>query len=52
MKLIFQWSHSERPLVAIGKNITSVVKWALDKDDMVNEIAGIKSINSSVMFIS
>ena len=51
---MFQWSRSERPLGAIGKNITSVVKWTVDKDarDMVNEIAGIKSINSSVMFES
>ena len=33
-----------------AKNITSVVKWTFDEDtrDMVDEIAGIKSINSSV----
>ena len=51
---MFQWSRSERPLCAIGKNITSVVKWTFDEDtwDMVDEIAGIKSINSSVMFES
>ena len=38
----------------ISKNITSVVKWTFDEDarDMVNEIAGIKSINSSVVFVS
>ena len=29
---MFQWSRSERPLDAIGKNITSVVKWAFDED--------------------
>ena len=50
MKLIFQWSRS----VAIGKNITSVVKWTFDEDarDMVDEITGIKSINWSVVFVS
>ena len=39
---------------AIGKNITSVVKWTLYEDarDMVDEIAGTKSINSSVVFVS
>ena len=53
-KGIFQWSRSEMPLGAIGKNITSVVKWTFDEDvqDMVDEITGIKSINSSVMFVS
>ena len=51
---MFQWSRSERPRDAIGKNITSVVKWTFDEDarDMVDEIAGIKSINSSVVFVS
>ena len=51
---MFQWSHSERPLGAIRKNITSVVKWKFDEDarEMVDEIAGIKSINSSVVFVS
>ena len=51
---MFQWSHFERPLGAIGKNITAVVKWTFDEDarDMVYEIAGIKSINSSVVFVS
>ena len=53
-KAIFQWSRSERPLGAIGKNITSVVKWAFDEGarDMVDEIAGINNINSSVVFVS
>ena len=39
---------------AISKNITSVVKWTFDEDarDMVDEIAGIKSINSSAVFVS
>ena len=38
----------------IGKNITSVVKWTFDEvaRDMVDDIAGIKSINSSVVFVS
>ena len=51
---MFQWSCSERPLCAIGKNITSVVKLTFDEDarDMVDDIAGIKSINSSVVFVS
>ena len=51
---MFKWSRSERPVYAIGKNITSVVKWTYDEDarDMVDEIAGIKSINSSVVFVS
>ena len=37
-----------RPLGAIGKNITSVVKltFAEDTQDMVDKIAGIKSIDS------
>ena len=50
---VFKWSCSERPFGAIGKNITSVVKWTLDEDarDMVDEIAGIKIINSSVLFV-
>ena len=54
INLIFQRSRSERPLGAIGKNITSVVKWTFYEDarDMVDEIAGIKSINSSVVFVS
>ena len=41
-------------LGAIGKNITSVAEWAFDEDarSMVDEIAGIKSINSSVVFVS
>ena len=52
-KDIFQWPRSERNLDAIGKNITSVVKWTFDEGarDMVDEIAGIKSINSSVVFV-
>ena len=47
-KANFQWSRSERPLGAIGKNISTVVKWTFDKDarDMVGEIAGIKNMNS------
>ena len=51
---MFQWSRSERPLGAIGKNITSVVKWTFDEDaqDMVGEIAEMKGINSSVVFVS
>ena len=51
---MFQWSRFEWPLDAIGKNITSVVKLTFDEDtrDMVDEIAGIKSINSSVVFVS
>ena len=51
---MFQRSRSERSLDPIGKNITSVVKWTFDEDprDMVDEIAGIKSINSSVVFVS
>ena len=51
---MFQWSCSERPLGAIGKNITSVVKWTFDKDarDIVDEISGKKTINSSVAFVS
>ena len=51
---MFQWSCSERPLSAIGKNVTSVVKWTFDEDarDMVDEIARIKSFNSSVVFVS
>ena len=51
---MFQWSRSERPLGAIGKIITSFVKWTFDEDarDMVDEIAGIKNINSSVLFVS
>ena len=34
--------------------ITSIVKWTLDESarDMVDEIAGINNINSSVMFVS
>ena len=38
----------------MGKNITPVVKWAFNEDarDMVDEKAGIKSINSSVVFVS
>ena len=54
IKLIFQWSRSERPLGAIGKNITSVVKWTFDVGarDMVDEIAGLNNINSSVVFVS
>ena len=53
-KAFFQWSRSERPLGAIGKNITSVVKWTFDEGarDMVDEIAGINNINSSVVFVS
>ena len=41
-------------LGAIGKNITSVVKWTFEEDarDMVDEIAGIQGINSSVVFVS
>ena len=51
---MFQWSRSEMPLGAIGKNITSVVKWTFDEDarDMVDKIEGIKSTNSSVVFVS
>ena len=51
---MFQWSRSERPLGAIGKNITSVVKWTFDEDarDMVDEKAGTENINSSVVFVS
>ena len=51
---MFQWSRSERPLGAIGKNITSVVKWTFEEDarDMVDEITGTKSINSSVVCVS
>ena len=54
IKLIFKWSRSERPLGVIGKNITSVVKYTFEEDarDMVDEIAGIQSINSSVVFVS
>ena len=53
-QLIFQWSRSERPLGAIGKNIISVVKWTFDEGarDMVDEIAGVNNINSSVVFVS
>ena len=38
----------------IGKIITPVVKYTFEEDarDMVDEIAGIKSINSSVVFVS
>ena len=38
----------------IGNNITSVVKWTFDEDarSIVDEITGIKSINSSVVFVS
>ena len=45
---MFQWPRSEKPLGTIGKNITSAVKWTFDKvsRDMVDEIAGIESINS------
>ena len=41
-------------LGAIGKNITPGMKWTFDGDarDMVDEIAGVKNINSSVMFVS
>ena len=51
---MFQRSGSERSLGAIGKNVTSVVKWTFDEDarDMVDEIAGINNINSSVVFVS
>ena len=51
---MFQWSRSERPTGAIGKNITSAVKWTFDEDarDMIDEITLIKSINSSVVFVS
>ena len=51
---MFQWSRSKRPLGAIGKNFTSVLKWTFDEDarDIVDEIAGIESINSSVVFVS
>ena len=51
---MFQWSRSEMPLGAIGKNITSVVNWTFDEDarDIVDEIEGIKSTNSSVVFVS
>ena len=52
---MFKWSRSERPLGAIGKNIPSVVKWTFDEDArdiMVDEIAGMKSMNSSVVFVS
>ena len=51
---MFRWSRSERPLGAIGKNIISVVKWTFDEGarDMVDEIAGINNINSSVVFVS
>ena len=54
VKLSFQWSRSEKPLGAIGKNITSVVKWTFNEGarDMVDGIAGIKNINSSVVFVS
>ena len=54
IKLIFQWSRSERPLGAIGKNITSVVEWTFDgvARDMVDEIAGINNIKSSVVLVS
>ena len=47
IKLIFKWSRSEKLLGMIGKNITSVVKWTFQEDarDIVNEIAGIKSIS-------
>ena len=43
-----------KALGAIGKNITSVVKWTFDEAarDMVDEIAGINIINSSVVFVS
>ena len=43
-----------KALSAIGKNINSIVKWTFDEDgrDMVDEIAGIKNINSSVVFVS
>ena len=53
-KANFQWSCSERPLGAIGKNITSVVKWTFDEGarDMVDEVAGINNSNSSVVFVS
>ena len=51
---MFEWSRSERPLGAIGKNITSVVKWTFDEDarDIADEKAGIKSINLPVVFVS
>ena len=53
-KVNLQWSCSEKPLGAIGRNITSVVKWTFNEGarDMVDGIAGIKSINSSVVFVS
>ena len=36
------------------KNLTKGVKWTFDgaAQDMVDEIAGVKDINSSVMFVS
>ena len=36
---MFQWSCFEMPLGAMGKNITSIVKWTFDEDarDMVDE---------------
>ena len=51
---MFQTATFWKPLGAIGKNITSVMKWTFDEDarDMVDELAGIKSINSSVVFVS
>ena len=46
---MYQWSRS-----AIGKNITSVVKWTFDEDarDMIDEIEEIKNFNSSFVFVS
>ena len=32
---MFQWSRSESPLGAIGKNITSVMKWTFVQDWLV-----------------
>ena len=54
VKLIFKWSRSEKPMGSISKNITSVVKWMFRDNarDTVDEIAGIKSINSSLVFVS
>ena len=41
-------------LIVISKNITPDVKWTYDGDteDMVDDKAGVKNINSSVMFVS
>ena len=40
---MFKWSRFEKPMGAISKNMTSIVKWTFREDarDMVDEKAGI-----------